>query len=504
MKTFKRFAGFILAFVMSSMITFTPTTAHAVTPNATTARFHLTNTEAGDGMFLWGDQQFVVLSNIPAAHTTIRFTLDGRTYDMNRTTDGRAWFIPHANTQRNIALPLTIRPLAGSDMDIWAQLYIRILNNGHVEIMTPAWFASNREIINANNWQDADSLWNFRQPTDASPQTQAIIDQAQAIRDTLPWNATNYQITRAVHEWVATNIRRDLDRAPTVANQRADNVLFSWRAPGAGHANVAISLLHSLGIPARRVEGTAFPEYVTQWHPSHTVRTGSFYDHAWVEAHVNGRWITMDPMWDSHREFRGGQWLSAQYLPGLSNRLAFFDITHELLSINRTITGYTGTITAIPPIGELPPGEQLPDLSIAYANRTFRIDGSVYAFWDTWTRDGVEYVWIRDIAYTLSFVGRDFAIDWDGANTRTLVTTTRRYVPQQHPNHGYMFHLGATRAAEQDTRFGTSQIVIDGTARNFNTIMVNGRMAVPLAEFGTATGLYTVNFTNRTITTTRR
>jgi transglutaminase-like putative cysteine protease len=96
---------------------------------------------------------------------------------------------------------------------------------------------------------------------------------------------SNYQRTKLIYRYIAKNMNYDVEKF--------EQNSFSWddsdekslklkRGVCQDYVFLTLSLLRSLDIPARFVEGVANNQ-----------------NHAWVEVKVNGDWLVMDPTWGS-------------------------------------------------------------------------------------------------------------------------------------------------------------------------------------------------------------
>ena len=97
----------------------------------------------------------------------------------------------------------------------------------------------------------------------------------------------------------------DYSRNPPKVPQDRD--FSGWFLTEAGegycvhYATACTALLRALGIPARYVTG-----YVCEPQPNVTETVRNLNAHAWVEAWIDGRWVTVEPTPDSAAEFSGG------------------------------------------------------------------------------------------------------------------------------------------------------------------------------------------------------
>jgi hypothetical protein len=82
--------------------------------------------------------------------------------------------------------------------------------------------------------------------------------------------------------WVNENIDYQIEEKKEAKS--AEETFFSRKGMCSEFSNLLIALLRSQEIPSRFVAGYAFGEK-------------DFQPHAWVEAFVNGKWISLDPTW---------------------------------------------------------------------------------------------------------------------------------------------------------------------------------------------------------------
>jgi len=157
--------------------------------------------------------------------------------------------------------------------------------------------------------------------------------------------SSEYDKVKAIHDWVTENIWYD-DNATI---EDSDNILQTKRAVCESYARLTVDLLKAAGIPAKYISGAVIGsrgfddilnENVFMW-------TGSGIGiHAWCEAYADGRWIIMDPTWNSDNGYSNGRY--SKQKPG---RHDYFDISLEDISSSHKYTGYghfsniTDTIT---------------------------------------------------------------------------------------------------------------------------------------------------------------
>ena len=139
---------------------------------------------------------------------------------------------------------------------------------------------------------------------------------------------TDYDKARAIHEYVADTIYYDLDyakhnRPSTFVT--AEEVFDKSIAVCEGYTNLTVALLRSVGIPAAFVEGYALGIGNTAHNWDNADLTSS--NHAWIEAWVDGKWIIMDPTWDSKNTYENGEKIHL-----VTDFYRYFDVTPEMFS----------------------------------------------------------------------------------------------------------------------------------------------------------------------------
>ena len=136
-----------------------------------------------------------------------------------------------------------------------------------------------------------------------------------------------------LHQWVSENIAYDyimFGGAPWVTDSAG--VLEIRRSVCAGYASLLRDLILAQGIPAMDCTNDAL-------YSSYALTTAGGAGHAHVEAYVNGRWVVMDPTWDSRNKYYGPdnqEWESP-------NGYYYFDITPEAFALDHKITTRGGT-----------------------------------------------------------------------------------------------------------------------------------------------------------------
>jgi hypothetical protein len=91
-----------------------------------------------------------------------------------------------------------------------------------------------------------------------------------------------HQAAKKINEWVFKNLVKDYGASA----DRASDVLRQRRGDCTEHSLLAVAMMRSLGIPAKRVDGVIYMVNDDQ--------VPALYWHEWIEAYV-GEWVQMDP-----------------------------------------------------------------------------------------------------------------------------------------------------------------------------------------------------------------
>ncbi|MBK7862087.1 MAG: transglutaminase domain-containing protein [Archangiaceae bacterium] len=91
-----------------------------------------------------------------------------------------------------------------------------------------------------------------------------------------------YAAAKKVVAWVGQNMTKDYGSS----SDRASDIVTSMKGDCTEHALLAVAMLRSLGIPARRVDGVVYLK--------NDDGVPALYWHEWVEAYV-GEWTQLDP-----------------------------------------------------------------------------------------------------------------------------------------------------------------------------------------------------------------
>lgn len=119
-----------------------------------------------------------------------------------------------------------------------------------------------------------------------------IIDLAKTITAGL---SSDYEKSKAIHDWVASNIAYDIDAYLTGKYGDVSALATLHKKTGicAGYANLNAALHRAVGIPAKLIDGVAI--WGGPWDDVDTSKA----NHGWNEIFADNRWVIEDPTWDS-------------------------------------------------------------------------------------------------------------------------------------------------------------------------------------------------------------
>ncbi len=148
---------------------------------------------------------------------------------------------------------------------------------------------------------------------------------------------TDYERIIALHDWICAYLHYDNDSLSKsdIPPYTAMDVLNSRKAVCIGYANLYAALCRSLDIPCYVVTGYALgiSSGKTEW--TKRIIDGSEENHAWNEVYVDGRWVIIDPTWDTYNSFENGEMKKGSHISRL-----YFDANIDFFSSNHKIMHY--------------------------------------------------------------------------------------------------------------------------------------------------------------------
>ncbi len=164
--------------------------------------------------------------------------------------------------------------------------YIDILTGTSSENNSPFYLWKSMEVVN----EDSRDLRFLLPDKNVESDSTKIIDLATSIVSGLK---TDMEKTRAIHDWVATNISYDTKSyyKNDFHELSALETLQGKKAICSGYANLTAALNRAVGIPTKVVGGNAWDSS----KKAHSSPSG----HAWNEAYIDGTWIAEDTTWDA-------------------------------------------------------------------------------------------------------------------------------------------------------------------------------------------------------------
>jgi hypothetical protein len=252
------------------------------------------------------------------------------------STDGTNKFnkiisIPQTNDSE-----LDISVYAGSkpygEFESWIYNYVKIARNesGLWEIKKSPVYDHNMEMYK----KDKSTSEALKRTPSIQTESSGII----AIAEQLTQNCeTDYQRILAIHDWVCSYIRYDMDalNSSEIPPYFAEEVVQNRSAVCLGFATLYAALCRSINIPCNVVSGYALGVGAdTDW-TAQTIATDE-QNHAWNEVYVDGRWVIVDTTWDCVDRIENGELISGSEVSHL-----YFDANPEFFSANHKILEYS-------------------------------------------------------------------------------------------------------------------------------------------------------------------
>ncbi len=139
--------------------------------------------------------------------------------------------------------------------------------------------------------------------------------------------STDLEKAKAIYEYVAKNISYDVAKMKNNEFAWDDSALKTLEKKSGvcqDYAYLTIALLRASGIEARFVEGRA---------GENAFGIASAERHAWVEAKIDGRWMTMDPTWGAGY-IQNGSFVASYTEKYFDPNPAEFEKTHKRTKVN--------------------------------------------------------------------------------------------------------------------------------------------------------------------------
>lgn len=142
--------------------------------------------------------------------------------------------------------------------------------------ITPRW--------NVNNTLNMDVAYLAPSDSVQSDSTEII----NLAKDITKEYATDYEKTKAIHDWVTQNIAYDTETYFSVGAKAYTSLeaLHGKKAQCNGYANLLAALNRAIGLPTKIIIGPV-------------LREGIWLDHAWNEVFVDNRWVIQDSTWNA-------------------------------------------------------------------------------------------------------------------------------------------------------------------------------------------------------------
>ena len=184
--------------------------------------------------------------------------------------------------------------------------------------------------LNAENKNTQDIL--YTTPSDLvesdSPEIEAVANDLK-----MRFGSDPVRLSRAIHDWVATNVSFDVDFDPNnVPSLSALQTLRRKVAVCNGYSRLNAAIHRAAGLPAKTITGKAIHPELGQswaWLDSQPEGAQNAFRHAWNEVLLGGRWVIEDTTWDSGYVDSSNQFTRKLDEKYFDPTVEFFGLSHK-------------------------------------------------------------------------------------------------------------------------------------------------------------------------------
>ncbi len=165
----------------------------------------------------------------------------------------------------------------------------------------------------------------------------AVTSEIKELSDSIVGDETDdYMKLFLINKWVADNIYYDFDNYYNGLQTfyTPKEVYQNRRTVCEGYANLTQALIWAQGIPCMKVHSYALGLSTSGSYTDENISSPSA-NHATVEAWTEGRWVIMDPTWDSPNSYRDGEYHSGTKY---GDYYKYFDALPEFFAATHLIT----------------------------------------------------------------------------------------------------------------------------------------------------------------------
>ena len=324
MKTLKR--TILFALCLAIMISCIPAASAAEVVNTET----YLRTSYGNTSYLEmkiEGSELTVSGKLISENLTYVLAVVGEARKYTEAESGKAFSIKVDLSAVTDPVPVDVYTRQSHNESFWSFVYESVYvekSAGKYRFVTSAVAADNAAMLSA--WLNPGEYTEF-----------SGMPEVKKLSDEIAGGVSNhYTKAYLLHRWVAENIYYDYDSYLHGSDTYTDvtEIIAHGRTVASGYSQLLMWLLRAQGIPA----------FTTQTYAlGLTAQGGSFAvkkdaagitepNHEFVEAFADGRWIILDPSWDSNNEYENGvKTTLAPYA------YYYFDITPEALSNEQKI-----------------------------------------------------------------------------------------------------------------------------------------------------------------------
>lgn len=205
---------------------------------------------------------------------------------------------------------------------VWKNLYINTDGKGNY------WIEQNGEAFSNNS--AIESAW----LNPAECLNKNVADEIKDLAKSILGNETNdYSKAYKLYDWVIRNIYFDYDyyygRSSVLYLDPVD-IAKNRRTNCAGYAYILAALYDAAGLPNTVVNTYSLGISTTGVYDVNLNRVSA--NHAHNEVFVDGRWVVVDPTWDTQNKYDCGGFITIS-----PNGHLYFDISAQMLAVNHYI-----------------------------------------------------------------------------------------------------------------------------------------------------------------------
>lgn len=157
-----------------------------------------------------------------------------------------------------------------------------------------------------------------------------LIELTMVVNDIVKGQTTATGKAKAIYNWIVRNIYYDYDglEGRRVLDNSAYGTYKNRRGICTGYSALYSDMLRIAGVPSRIIEGQyAYPN-------SNNWDRDTINSHAWNEAWIDGKWVSIDTTWGTYYKFKNGYYDSSA---GIDTSMKYFAVSLQKFSNDHRI-----------------------------------------------------------------------------------------------------------------------------------------------------------------------